>query len=227
MPAWLRPRGAASFSLAPVGFGTREIDRTPAVVSISADPFHGFQSKSKGEWVKQWKQWVSTHKEAWRVSIPLEEGDVKISRLTSEKMSMVKHKENLAHHYQAATMLPDLLRNSKLAVVEKPNDSKPNAAEIHKRYAWADFPDGSRKHVLMSVIRWKEGPDVDSAYSLETIEVREKRRTLSQVLTPQRPPLMPTLPPTRTTSHGSPPDSSRNIATRQPTRIPLQLAAPR
>jgi hypothetical protein len=35
-----------------------------------------------------------------------------IGRRTAGEIGMVKHKESLAEHFQAATMLPELLKNS-------------------------------------------------------------------------------------------------------------------
>ncbi|MFT3992333.1 MAG: hypothetical protein QM680_13090 [Luteolibacter sp.] len=103
----------------------------------------------------------------------LPEGKVTITGTTAHEVRQAKRLESLPHHFQAVARLPELLTNSRLAIVEKP-EGKPNVAEVHKRYAWADFPDGSRKHVLMTVLRWKGDVDSDTAYSLEAIEVQEK-----------------------------------------------------
>ena len=87
-----------------------------------------------------------------------------------KKIVQRKRNESGKHHFQAASRLKALLLNSRLAVVEEPV-GQPNVPEVHKRYAWAEFPDGSTRHVMMMVFRWKRTPlDSDTAYSLEAIE---------------------------------------------------------
>jgi len=170
------------FSMVPAGPGLRKITEAPEVVKIASDPFEGFESAKKSEWLDRWKQWEEDHRSEWRQTIPLPEGNVLIGGRTFDETGVVKRKEVLAHHFQAAAMLPGLLRNSKLAIVESAT-GKPTAQEVHKRYAWADFPDGTRHHVLMTVIRWK-GEDIqsDTAYSVEALEVQEEAAPVTRKL---------------------------------------------
>jgi hypothetical protein len=165
--------GDASFAIQPIGPGKVKIREAPAVVSIAKDPFNGFSSEKKPEWLATWKNWASANRDTWRRTVTLPEGPVRISEKTAKELGMIRRGESIAAHFQAAVSLPELLENSKLAIVEAPL-GKPEAQEIHKRYAWADFPDGKRPHVMMTVIRWKSDTNADSAYSLETIEVQEE-----------------------------------------------------
>jgi predicted Fe-S protein YdhL (DUF1289 family) len=48
--------------------------------------------------------------------------------------------------------------------------------EVHERYAWADFPSGERRHVLLTVERMSdsarpEHQSTDRAYSAEILGV--------------------------------------------------------
>ncbi len=162
-----------TLAIAPIGEGVREISEAPVVVRITEDPFEGFASEKKPEWLSTWKRWASERRASWRRTVNLPEGQVSISSLTERELGNLKRNEAMSAHFQAAAMLPELLENSKLAIVEKPT-GKPEAQEIHKRYAWGDFPDGKRRHVLMTVIRWKSDTNADSAYSVESIEVKEE-----------------------------------------------------
>ena len=172
--------GLKSGSLSPLGFGLKEIADAPKAVEINFDPFGGSNPTNQHEWLSEWKKWEDSNKTEWRKTVYLPEGPVLIGNRTRKEIGMVKRTESLAHHYQAATKLPELLANSKLAVVEEPV-GKPEAREIHKRYAWADFPDGKRRHVLMTVIRWNdESIKSDTAYSLEAIEVQEEAANASE-----------------------------------------------
>ncbi len=141
---------------------------------IGSDPFNGFDG-TRTEWADEWKKWEKEHATEWTGTVDLPEGAVTIGSVTEKKIVQQKRNESGRHHFQAASRLKDLLSNSRLAVVEEPV-GKPNVAEVHKRYAWADFPDGSTRHVMMTVLRWKETPlDSDTAYSLEAIETIESK----------------------------------------------------
>jgi len=67
------------------------------------------------------------------------------------------------------------LQNSKLAFVEAGSKGKGDVTEVHRRYAWSDFPDGNCPHVFITVLRWDESVarDEDTAYAGEVLlEVR-------------------------------------------------------
>src|SRR5690606_35915311 len=109
----------------------RQITKAPEVVKFGDNPFGDFTSLKKSEWLRVWKNWESTNRGAWRQTINLSEGPVTIGDRTAREVGAVKRLESLSHHFQAATMLPELLRNSVLASVEEPV-GKPSAQEIHK-----------------------------------------------------------------------------------------------
>ncbi len=184
---WVRARLAGrTFSITPIGPGQREITEAPAVVEIAEDPFDDFASEKKSEWLARWKRWEAENRSTWRRTVDLPEGKVAITGTTAHEVRQAKRLESLPHHFQAAANLAQLLENSRLSIVEVP-DGKPNVAEVHKRYAWADFPDGQRRHVMMTVLRWKSDVDADTAYSLEALEVQENAPDAIQGVEPSTP----------------------------------------
>lgn len=164
----------SAFALSPIGVGTREITEAPEIVRLKESPFGDAKPANAHEWRQAWKQWEKSHRSEWRGEISLPEGMVRISEPTAREIGEIRRQDAM-HHFEAAAALPDLLRNSVLAAVESPREGKDNVQEVHKRYAWMQNSDGSRHHVLITLMRWKgERVTADSAYSVESIQVQKE-----------------------------------------------------
>jgi hypothetical protein len=163
------------FSIAPAGLGTRAITAAPDVVKIDVDPFSQIaEGAPRNEYNKAWKAWEKNNRDQWRQRV--KSLDIRITNATAEEAQRMAKGEDARLHFQAVTMLPSLLENSVLAAVHKDVKERENIAEVHRRYAWAKFPDGITRNVLLTVYRWDEatGLDADTAYSEEVImEIQE------------------------------------------------------
>lgn len=91
------------------------------------------------------------------------------------KLQSIKQGEDPLHHFQALAALPELYRQS-VPVMTNHDTKKQSNTSFVRRYAWALFPDGKRRHVL---ITGKMHPDYQAQgiYSLEALEVREAALT--------------------------------------------------
>jgi hypothetical protein len=165
------------FSITPAGFGTRAITASPDVVNIEADPFSQIAvGAPRKEYNKAWKAWEKKNRDQWRQRVETSDGDIRITDTTADEAQHMAKGEDARLHFQAVTMLPSLLENSVLAAVHKDVKERENIAEVHRRYAWAKFPDGVTRNVLLTVYRWDTSTDLDAdtAYSEEVImEIQE------------------------------------------------------
>ncbi|MEN3942499.1 hypothetical protein WJU23_14465 [Prosthecobacter sp. SYSU 5D2] len=76
-------------------------------------------------------------------------------------------------HFQAIGALPELLANSEVMARTPDREGGDSVAFYERRYAWALFPDGQRRHVLMTVRYLLETAEPPRMYSLEALEVRD------------------------------------------------------
>lgn len=81
--------------------------------------------------------------------------------------------ESAAAHFEAVSALPELLANSETVARMPDKRESENVAYYERRYAWAVFPDGKRRHVLLSVRYLTETAEPPRMYSLEALEVRD------------------------------------------------------
>src|SRR5690606_37608428 len=89
---------------------------------------------------------------AWPKIIQTPEGPIAWSKSkTGDKLKVFKDGEPALLHFIAAANLPELLENSKLAFVEPEAKGDVTVQEVHRRYAWAEFPNGERRHILLTV----------------------------------------------------------------------------
>nr|WP_281382922.1 hypothetical protein [Prosthecobacter dejongeii] len=97
-----------------------------------------------------------------------------LSQRGVNKMKQVKvyEGENVAAHFEAVAALPELLENSEV-LARKPDSEGKDVAFYERRYAWAVFPDGQRRHVLMTVRYLLQTAEPPRMYSLEALEVRD------------------------------------------------------
>lgn len=91
------------------------------------------------------------------------------------KLQSIKQGENPLHHFQAIAALPELYHQS-VPVMSNQDEKKQSSTVFVKRYAWAVFPDGKRRHVLITA---KNHPDYQAqgVYSVEAVEVRDATLT--------------------------------------------------
>lgn len=90
------------------------------------------------------------------------------------KIGQVKFKEgeNAKAHFEAVAILPELLANSE-PVARFPDSTGDKAvAFMERRYAWATFPDGAQRHVLLTARYLTERKEPPRMYSVEALEVR-------------------------------------------------------
>ncbi|MEO8207136.1 MAG: hypothetical protein ABI615_13225 [Chthoniobacterales bacterium] len=143
---------------------------------VSIDPFAS-EPKQMGlkEWGATWKEWLRSQRAAWKGNSPifLKEGPVIISGKTESEIRKVAQGEDARLHYIAATRLRDFLKNPVLKAVEPEIKGKPDVAEVHRRYAWMDFPDGKRRNVLLTIFRWdlKKNRTSDTDYAEQVINI--------------------------------------------------------
>lgn len=85
-------------------------------------------------------------------------------------------------HFQAVGSLPDLLANSQ-PIMRTPDESLPSSHDVafyERRYAWSRFPDGARRHVLLTVRYLTKDSELPRMYSLEALEVRNALEALHE-----------------------------------------------
>ncbi len=164
------------YAIAPAGYGIRRLTArdVPQPIKADSDPFaHVPEGSGLSAWGHAWSDWLKAHKQSWKrpEPIPTSDGPILISTKTEKEMERVAVKEDAHLHYIAATKLPDLIEHSVLKSVERESKGKPDVAEVHRRYAWMDFPDGKRRSVLLTVFRWdaKIDRDFDTAYSEQVV----------------------------------------------------------
>jgi len=163
------------FSIGRMGPGPRQISAAPEVVSLS-NPFASDVSEPSALRRDFWSRFSEITK-AWPKTIETPEGPIAWSKSkTGDKLRSFKDGEPALLHFIAAANLPTLLQNSKLAAVEDESKRDRQVAEVHRRYAWADFPNGDRRHVLLTVDRMSEHAaaekqKADQAYSSEVLGV--------------------------------------------------------
>lgn len=177
-------------AISPIGPGPRDITEAPAVVTLS-NPFPEGMAQPT-ELRKHFWENFDLLTAAWPKTIPTTEGPIAWSKSkTGHKLRSFKDGEPALLHFIAAANLPELLESSTLATVEPETKGDRNVQEVHKRYAWADFPNGQRRHVLLTVDRMSEHADTDKqqadqAYSSEvlgiTLEVLPEKETTADSL---------------------------------------------
>jgi hypothetical protein len=162
-------------ALPPLGAGPRKINGAPEVVALT-DPFPDTLSDPSQLRNHFWKNFAEITK-GWPAVIRTPEGPIAWSKSKAgNKLRSFKTGEPAQLHYIAAAHLPQLLANSKLATVHTEAKGDQSVAEIHRRYAWANFPNGQRRHVLLTVERMSdlarpELQDADQAYSAEILGI--------------------------------------------------------
>lgn len=165
----------APFSLVPLGPGPRRITEAPEVVSLSS-PFDAGISEPSALRRDFWSRFDEITA-SWPKTIETDEGPIAWSKSkTGDKLRSFKDGEPALLHFIAAANLPALLVNSKLAAVEPEGKGDRTVQEVHRRYAWANFPNGERRHVLLTVERPsihadKARQNSDQAYSSEVLGV--------------------------------------------------------
>ncbi|BCU77951.1 hypothetical protein [Luteolibacter sp. LG18] len=164
-----------SFAIPPLGPGTRPITEAPLPVRLQESHPDAPEKPS------ELRTWFTRNFDAisagWPKLIETPEGAIAWSKSkTAHKLRSFKDGEPARLHFIAAANLPELLRNSKLSAVEPEGKGDPTVQEVHRRYAWADFPDGTRRNVLLTIDRMSEKarPEkqtADQAYSSEVLTI--------------------------------------------------------
>lgn len=101
------------------------------------------------------------------------------------KLSTFKTAENPLHHFQALSALPELYRDSVVAGVAA--DLKRDSGVMYeRRYAWALFPDGQRRHVLITSRLYPDATKPPGIYSLEALEIEVREAPLTYMASAAR-----------------------------------------
>lgn len=164
-----------SFSIAPIGPGPKPITEAPKPVSLS-NPFPDHITQPSELRKEFWKNFDTITKN-WPKVIDTPEGPIAWSKgKAGHKLKFFKDGEPAMLHFIAAAHLPELLANSKLASVEPELKNDHTVEEIHRRYSWATFPNGQKRHILLTVERMSDRASeklqsADQAYSSEVLGI--------------------------------------------------------
>ena len=164
-----------TLAVAPIGEGAREIKSAPEVVTLE-NPFPE-NVTTPPSLRKYFQKHFSEITAEWPAIVETGEGPIAWSKSsTGNRLSAFKKGEPALLHFIAAANLPKLLKDSVLAAVHTDTKGDRNVVELHRRYAWADFPNGERRHVLMTVKRMSDAASVDKqandqAYSSEVLGI--------------------------------------------------------
>lgn len=159
--AWLAEQVMAVPASGVEELGPQRISSAPQVVRI---PDMIVPRDAKGM-VAGMRAWVKTVKAAIAARMPA-------LRLDWGKLVSVKSGENPLHHFQALAVLPELYAESRLAL-RAPDAAGLAGLMYERRYGWALFPDGKRRHVLLTC-RLYYGPQAPpKLYALEALEIHE------------------------------------------------------
>jgi len=167
--------GTETFAIPPLGPGARKILEAPEVVPLSN--LFDADSKRPADLRREFGARFDEISREWPAIIHTPEGPIAWSKSkTGRKLRTFKDGEPALLHFIAAARLPDLLANSRIAFAEPEAKGDRNVQEVHRRYAWADFPNGERRHVLLTVERASEHADesrqeTDHAYASEVLGV--------------------------------------------------------
>jgi hypothetical protein len=134
-------------------------------------------ARHPGGMVEGLRQWLVSAKDDLLTRLKAKSPDAITADF--DKLKQYKSGENALHHFQAVAALPELYEHSRVAAIQPDRKDATSGMRYERRYAWATFPDGKRRHVLITSRLFHEANKPTKVYSLETMEVEVREAPLT------------------------------------------------